>query len=82
MDIKEQIKQFITVELAGQPGLALGNDDDLLLSGLVDSLGVVRLIGFLEDQTGVNIPPGEITIENFGTVSAMAAYLGAKAVSG
>jgi acyl carrier protein len=82
MDIKEQIKHFITAELAGQPQLVLGDDEDLLLSGLVDSLGVVRLIGFLEDQTGVSIPPGEITIENFGTVSSMSSYLSAKAVSG
>lgn len=76
--MNDQIKHFIAGELAGQPTLIIGDDEDLLLSGLVDSLGVVRLIAFLEEQTGLSIPPGEITIENFGTVGAMVAYLGAR----
>jgi acyl carrier protein len=78
VEIKEQIKMFIVSDLTGQPSLVIGDDEDLLLSGLVDSLGVVRLIAFLEEQTSVNIPPGEVTIENFGTVSAMVNYLGTK----
>lgn len=82
MELNERIKQFIAVEMVGQPNLQIGDDEDLLLSGLVDSLGVVRLIAFLEEQTGVSIPPGEITIENFGTVNAMVAYLETKAVHG
>ena len=48
----------------------------------MERVGVVRLRGFREDQSGVNLTPGEITSENFGTVSAMDAYLGGKAVSG
>lgn len=77
--MKERIKGYIASELVGQPTLVIGDDEDLLLSGLVDSLGVVRLIDFLEEESGVSIPPGEITIENFGTVNAMATYLSAKA---
>jgi acyl carrier protein len=82
VELNERIKHFIATEMVGQAQLQIGDDEDLLLSGLVDSLGVVRLIAFLEDETGVSIPPGEITIENFGTVSAMVGYLGAKAVNG
>ncbi len=82
MELNTHIKHFIATEMVGQPHLHIGDDDDLLLSGLVDSLGVVRLIAFLEEETGVSIPAGEITIENFGTVNAMVAYLGAKAISG
>lgn len=78
MQLKERIKEFITSDLNGQPALQLGYDEDLLISGLVDSLGVVRLIVFLEDETGVSIPPGEITIENFGTIDAMTTYLDTK----
>lgn len=82
MELNAHIKHFIAAEMVGQPHLDIGDDDDLLLSGLVDSLGVVRLIAFLEEETGLSIPPGEITIENFGTVNAMVAYLEAKAESG
>ncbi len=78
MELRECIKTFIAVDLVGQPQLVIADNDDLLLNGLVDSLGVIRLIGFLEDQTGVNIPPGDVTIENFGTIQAMAIYLEAR----
>jgi acyl carrier protein len=78
LDLKDRIKTFIAAELIGQPSLVIGNDEDLLLTGLVDSLGVVRLIAYIEDDLGVTIPPGEITIENFGTVNAIGTYLGSK----
>lgn len=78
MDLKDRIKTFIAAELIGQPSLVIGDDEDLLLTGLVDSLGIVRLIAYIEEDLGITIPPGEITIENFGTVSAMTAYSGSK----
>ena len=75
MDTRALLKQFIAYELVGQRDLVLNDDDDLLLSGLVDSLGVVRLIAYIEEELRVPVPPGDVTIENFGTVGAIADYL-------
>lgn len=75
MDTRALLKQFIAYELVGRRDLVLNDDDDLLLSGLVDSLGVVRLIAYIEDDLRISVPAGDVTIENFGTVAAIADYL-------
>lgn len=50
-------------------------DDDLLGSGLVDSIGMMRLIGDLEREMGRRIPPTALVPENFQTVRVMAQFL-------
>jgi acyl carrier protein len=72
--ISENLKTFMQQELInGQ--VMLNNDDDLLLSGLIDSLGVVRLIAFIEQTFATHVPPEDVTIENFGTVQSIADYV-------
>ena len=50
-------------------------ETDLLLGGYLDSLAVVEVVQWLEDNTGIEIDPGDVTIENFGSVSAMVAFV-------
>ena len=50
-------------------------DQDLLLSGLLDSLNVVRLVAWLETCCGFSIPPEDVLIEHFGTLNCIVAYL-------
>ncbi len=72
--IIEDLKAYMQNELIAGT-IALNDDDDLLLSGLIDSLGVVRLIAFIEATFDTHIPPEDVTIENFGTVQAIADYV-------
>lgn len=48
---------------------------DLLLTGAVDSLGVIRITQYIEDELGIEVDPLDVTLENFQTVERMAAYL-------
>jgi acyl carrier protein len=74
--MKARLKQYLLDELLNlPPNTELGEEDDLLLSGWLDSLGVVRLIAFIEETMGIPVPPEDVTIENFLTVNAIAAYL-------
>lgn len=76
MDSKQQLREFIATELLnGTFSGSLADDQDLLISGLVDSLGVVRMINFIEQSLQVAIPPEDVTLENFQTVNKIAAYL-------
>ena len=61
--------------LVGNDDPPLNADDDLLENGLIDSMGMMSLIGFIEGHFGVKIPPQEMTIENFKTVRAISRYL-------
>lgn len=75
-DVASALIGFIQSDLLGGRGPeALGSDDDLLGSGLVDSLGVMRLIGFIEQELGIRVPPGDVTIEHFMTVDHICTYL-------
>ena len=73
--VKGKLQRFITDDLLMGQGLEVKDDDDLLLSGLVDSLGVVRLVTFIETEFKTQVPPEDVVLENFQTLNAMAGYL-------
>ncbi|MEM7044297.1 MAG: acyl carrier protein [Pseudomonadota bacterium] len=74
--MKESIRRFISDQLLS--GTAIADDDDLLLSGLLDSMSVMRLVAHLEKAFGVKIPPQDVVIENFTSVDTITAYLEGK----
>lgn len=76
--IAQSVKAYITAELLGDPTRVLRDDDPLLLDGLIDSLGAVRLVAFLESNWDVSVPPQDVTVENFGTVADIASYVGSR----
>jgi acyl carrier protein len=71
--VKSEIKDYVVNELLN--GRNIGDADDLLLSGLVESLGVMRLVAHLEQRFDVRIPPQDITIEHFANIDAIHRYL-------
>lgn len=75
----DTIRAYITEELLfGQEEVDLSDDDNLLLSGLLDSLGIMRLVTFLEEEFATDIPPGDVTIDHFLTITHIARYLEAR----
>lgn len=60
--------------------VTVGVDDDLVLLGF-DSIAYVRLVVFIRKEFGVRVPDADVTIEQFGTVANVAAYLSAKGAS-
>ena len=66
---------LIVDEVGVHDGEPVNPETDLLLTGIVDSLGVVQIVGWLEDRFGIAIDPGDVTLENFQTVQRMVRYL-------
>ena len=74
--MESEINTYICRELVGKPELLpLKNDSPLLESGILDSLSVLRLVLFLEQQFGIVVAPEELIPENFETVEAICAYI-------
>jgi acyl carrier protein len=71
----DTLRQIVLEELLGTPNDILRDDDELLISGRIDSLGIVRLTAMLEETFQVDIPPEDVVIENFETLQAIAQYL-------
>jgi acyl carrier protein len=70
---KESIARFLTETLFD--GQAVDFDEDLLLSGKVDSLGVMSLVAFVEENIDSRISASDITIENFESINAITNFL-------
>ena len=70
------VRNYIREKLLGnEEAEELTDDSNLLMAGLVNSLGMMRLIAFVERKLKVRIPPEDVTIENFVSINAMAEYL-------
>ncbi len=72
--IGDRLVAFINEEVV-LDGSTVTHESDLLLSGAVDSLGVIRITQWIEDEVGLVVDPGDVTIENFQTVSRIASYI-------
>lgn len=74
-EIEEIIVAFVAEDLGTDDLDEIDRDDNLLTSGLVDSVGIVRLIAHLKDRLEVTVPPQDLVPDNFRTIRIMAAYL-------
>jgi acyl carrier protein len=80
-DISAALIGYITEQLLNnRPGSTLAPGDDLLGSELLDSLGVMRLVQFIEQRFDIRVPPEDVTIQNFATVHSMDAYLRSRGI--
>lgn len=66
------VRAYIQSTLLG--GRMVSDQDELLLSGMIDSLGMMSLVTFVEQTYGIEIPFEDVTLENFGTISVMTTY--------
>lgn len=73
MEIKVTLARFIGEELLS--GGRIGYEENLLSDGMIDSLGMLRLVGFIEETYGWQVPPEDFTIENFRTIEVLSHYL-------
>lgn len=64
---------------AAQP---IGPQTPLLSSGLLDSLGVLQLVAFLDEELGVEIRDEDFSEENFATIGALLALIAHKQAVG
>ncbi len=61
--------------LSGKSDLKVDPSDDLMGSGLIDSMGMMRFIRFIEERFDISVPPQDLVLENFMTVDDINNYL-------
>ena len=75
----EQIKQFILSDLIKDGSNSdLTSDENLIDSGVVDSLGIMKLVAFLESTFKISVSDDEILLDNFETIDAISSFLMSK----
>ena len=81
MDREKTILEFIVAELLEDPDEEISADSSLFQSRILDSLNLVRLIGFLEETFNIKINSSEVTIENLDSVKNILIFVDHKADS-
>jgi acyl carrier protein len=76
MDSINLIRDFIIVTFVNDASKQAFSDDvSLIDSGIIDSLGIVKMLGFIERQFGFKVPEQDVIPEYFDSVRTIASYI-------
>ena len=76
MKILEDVEKILLTEIAVDLGReSLDPDEDLPAQGIIDSLGVVRLIVSLEKAFGIEVIDEEVVPENFQSLNSLVKFV-------
>jgi len=75
-DPTPKIKEFIVEEfMPDVPVEELESEFDLLTGGVVDSLGLLKVVAWLEEEFDVEVDDSELGPDSFRTVAAIATFV-------
>lgn len=69
--MKKKIRDFILEELIFVSAPENFNDDDDLFEAGLDSMGIMRLVMFIETEFDITLPDNEIEPQNLRTVLSL-----------
>ena len=70
------IKKFIQSELVKDSAdVDLSITDNLIETGIIDSLGIQQLIAYLEETFSIQITDDDLIADNFETIEAISTFL-------
>jgi acyl carrier protein len=82
MRIEDKIRYFILDELqAGNPHTDLTDDFPLLEKEVIDSMGIFQLVGFIEEEFGVQVGDEDLVPEHFASISAIGGFVASRGAS-
>jgi acyl carrier protein len=74
--ISDTLRTFVVREfLTGQDPTTVADDLPLISSGIIDSVGTLRLVLFLEESFGIEIEPAEIAAGSLDSIGSIAALV-------
>lgn len=80
--IEPRIREFIAANLLFSPdGFSYADDTSFLQEGIIDSLGVMELVTFVQTTFGVAVAQHEVTPAHFDSVTKLAAFVRQKQAS-
>ncbi len=79
-NIEEKIRSFIAENiLFSDNGYPYADDTSFLEEGIVDSMGIMELVMFVDESFGITVEDEELVPDNFDSISRLAAYVRRKA---
>jgi acyl carrier protein len=78
----QALSRYIAEQVLKQPKRAIDPEMKLISSGVIDSLGLVDLVIFVEDQFGVTIADSELNAQTFDCLKDLATLIETRKSSG
>jgi acyl carrier protein len=78
-EIRRELRRYLVAELLpGEREENVGDELPLRTGGLIDSVGTLKLVGFVERRFGIEITSHEAGVGTFDTIADIAALVAAK----
>lgn len=75
-DFQRPIRDYIARNiLFSDTDFAYSDDASFVEEGIIDSLGILELVMFIEQEFGVTVPDQDLTPENLDSVNKLANYV-------
>ncbi len=71
---QDKLVELIALE-SGMDRAALVSTEGLMSSGVLDSFALVTVISFVETEIGEEVPPADLTFDNFDTIASICGYV-------
>jgi acyl carrier protein len=75
LDVKEKVRAFVLEYAAGKGLTEVKDDEPLLTTNIIDSLGSFRMIAFLEETFPLTIEDTDMVPENFQTLNDVESFV-------
>lgn len=76
MEIRSEIRQYIVDSfMMGRDADELADEGSLLDLGIIDSTGVLELVGFLEETYDISVEDEELVPDNLDTVNNLVSFV-------
>lgn len=81
VDIKESVKKIInefSSKNGNGVGTQIGDEDSLIDSGFIDSLGAIQIIEAFSEKFDVIFFPAELSLDNFDSINKISVFIQTK----
>lgn len=75
MDVLETVKTYVVENFLFGDDRRIGPDTDFLENGILDSTGVLELVGFLEEKFGIRVEDDELVPDNMNSLEKITRYI-------
>jgi acyl carrier protein len=76
MEIINELEKFLLSESSFDGDRkSIGLDEDLLMLGIIDSMGILKLVAFIEVKYGIKIKNEDILPENFQNLNSLKKFI-------
>jgi len=75
MDRNALLADYIKNEIMRNKNAKLDENEDLLASGILDSLAILQVVAYIDKTLGIQVPDEDVVYDNFKSIRALTEYL-------